>query len=59
MSRGNTVATAVAVLVGWWLGNAGAAAAQAGCARAGAVLLGAPTLDLPGGATLTLDVARR
>ena len=37
MSRGVTVATAVFVLFGCWVGTAGAAsAAQAGCARAGA-----------------------
>jgi uncharacterized protein YkwD len=36
MSRGVTVATAVVVLLGCWVGSAGPAAAQAGCARAAA-----------------------
>jgi uncharacterized protein YkwD len=44
VSRGVTVATAVVVLFGCLLGSAGAAGAQAGCARAGA---------LPKAATLT------
>ncbi len=37
MSRGVTVATAMVVLFGCWLGNASAASARDGCARAGAV----------------------
>lgn len=36
MSRGVTVATAVVVLLGCWVGTTGAAAAQGGCARAAA-----------------------
>src|SRR4051812_16230581 len=36
MSRGVTVATAVVVVFGCWVGSAGAAAGQAGCARAAA-----------------------
>lgn len=58
MSRGVTVATTVAVLVGWWLGNAGPAGAQAGCARADAVP-SAAALAQSGDAVLCLINAER
>ena len=57
MSRGVTLATAVVVLWGCWVGTAGAAA-QAGCARAAAATT-SDTLTQSGDAVLCLINAER
>jgi uncharacterized protein YkwD len=58
MSRGVTIATAVVVVLACWLGIAGAASAQAGCARA-AALPKAATLAQSDDAVLCLINAER